>query len=99
MIGEPGPVHHVGLTLDRDTNVLVAGETAALGVMAHIGTGVVDQTSAAKYHVSDSSIAAVDAHGVVTALGPGRAEIVAELDGVKSPPVAVAVTRGSEAGR
>jgi hypothetical protein len=89
-LGFPGQVSHAYLTVgDRDT------------VRAHANTGgwpsrtkydSANEPTRFQYASSNSSVASVDAHGVVTALSVGATDLVASADGISSLPVRLAVS-------
>ncbi len=62
-----------GLTLDADAVTLYAGETA------QITASVLDADAAGhiRYSTKDSTVATVDANGLITAVGTGETEIIA----------------------
>jgi len=82
LIGKPGPLEQ--LHLEADAGGVIVGETVQLTVIAHIGNGVVNQTSACHITSSDESVARILPNGIVQGLDSGKVKIIAEIDGVQS---------------
>lgn len=89
-LGGPGSLHGIVLSYDG-APALAVGQTAQLSVIAHIGTGVVNQTTASQFTVSDSAVLSVGPDGVATALTAGTAVVTAALDGAQSNEVTLTV--------
>ena len=88
--GPAGPVAVTGVTLDKTTLSIEAGQTAQL--TATIQPGNADNQSVT-WSTSDASIASVDANGKVTANAKGSATItVTTADGGKTATCTVTVT-------
>lgn len=87
----PAALHELILSVDNDTTTIAPGDTLPFFVMAHIGDGVVNQTTAVRFFSTDSAVVAVAPGGLARAVRPGTVEITAELDGVRSNAVRVEV--------
>lgn len=83
----------VGISLNKDNTSIQMGYYEIL-------TAVVDPANATNvgqltWNSSNERVAAVDSSGKVQAIAPGKAEITAEADGIKSPACVVTVFDGS----
>ena len=88
--GPAGPVAVTGVTLDKTTLSIEAGQTAQLTATVQPGNA---DNQAVTWSTSDASIASVDANGKVTANAKGSATItVTTADGGKTATCTVTVT-------
>ncbi len=88
---EPAAVASIEVSLDEAT--LVPQQTLALSATARSANGDVLQGRAVTWTSSADGVAAVDGHGLVTAVAPGSVSIIAASDGVETS-VAVEVVPG-----
>src|SRR5262249_47010626 len=81
------PCYECGYSL-----TLLRGDAVRLGATAHYDTGEwEDVTSRVTWGSSDSSVASIDANGVLTAEGAGEVSVDAVLGDVTSAPIALRV--------
>ena len=83
---------------DKLPALLQVGETAALAVRAVFSDDSTAENVSAAWKSSDTRVLKVSSKGVVTAVGPGTAQVTASVGLVTSTPVPIQVVRPAATG-
>ena len=77
-------VHHpiASVTIDGDSVMLTAGDSAQLTAVAADSNGVIAPNARIRWHTRDTTIVRIDSAGVVKAIAAGRTAVIAADNGI-----------------